>query len=1090
MDKYIYFIIANVISFATYAQTYNMSNGTTTTCSGTFYDNGNTGNYTNNQNLTHTFCATSGNQIEINFSSFDLENNYDFLYIYDGNSTTAPSIGTFTNTNNPGTITSTSGCLTIRFTTDGSVTRSGWTATISCISGNSILMSNSSTTTCTGTFYDSGGSGGNYGNNENYVYTICPSITGNKVEANFTSFNIENNYDFLEIFDGPNTSAPSLGTYTGTLGPGLTQATPSNTSGCLTFRFTTDGSVTRSGWIAAISCFSNCQTITANLNSTSPTADADGIIRLCQGQSVNFVGSGTFSNNNAGATYAWDMGDGTTIIGTSINHTYTTSGSYSVNLLITDNAGCINNNVFNQVVQVSTTPTLATVAAPGIFCQGNSSVVTGTAIPTAHITNCTPPVSGTTFLPDGSGVSYTTSIPVNCYAPGQTITSATDIVDVCLNMEHSYLGDLEVRIICPNGQSAVLKSYADGGAGTYLGEAIDDLTSGPGTGYNYCFTPTATTLLVNGATTNVGSPASASIVAGNYQPTQSFANLIGCPANGNWTIEVTDNLAQDDGYIFNWDLDLAATLFPTGSFTPTIVSETWTPSPSLSPLTSNTASITPTAPGNACYTYEVTDNFGCTYSDVLCATVTPASTPPVLAPVGGTLCPNTSVTLTASGGQASSGSTIEWYTGPNGTGTSLGSGNSLTVTPTNTTSYYVRREGGCNTTADDMVLVDIKDYIYGLDGATTSNYCTDNTGWHHFYNGNEILLSIHGDLSGAPAGYPEITIRDNGTWHQQSQGPFSPSACALTGNTPGEERFEMERSWNVDFGGGTLIPPYQVRFYYEPTERIAIETAAATWAATYAACGYTYKYPTPNGLFWFKNTGSNYSAPDYDGTHLPHTTGITSNSINYVELSGITSFSGGTAALILTPDQSLPSEWLYFKGETNTKTNFLSWATASEINSDYFNIQRSKDGISFETIGAVAAQGNSTNTHHYTFDDKTPYKGINYYRLELIDTDGAISYSTTIQLIIPEDGLGYLFYPNPTQDVIHYQYEASSKEFLEIQVIDVYGRTLSTKSFTATMGLNTVPIHLNSYPTGSYMIRVHHLNSANVHTVKAIKSTY
>lgn len=1091
MNNFIYTLIILTLPLLSYSQNINMSNGSSTACSGNFYDSGGSGgSYNSNENFVYTICAPAGSEVQVAFSSFFTESTYDYLYIYDGNSTSATSLGSFTGSTSPGTVVSSGGCLTFEFISDGSYTDSGWEATISCLENPFINIGNGSTTACSGTFFDSGGPTSNYTNNENYTYTICPSTPGSSVQIDFTSFHLEDSYDFLQVFDGNSTSAPSLGTYTGTTGPGLTVATPSNSSGCLTFVFTSDGSTRRPGWTGAVSCTTYCQTINSNLQSSAPAADpVDGVIRLCQGQALSVTGGGTFSNTSAGATYTWDMGDGTTLTGTTVNHTYSAIGSYLINVTITDANGCTNNNVLDQEIQISTTPTFAAAAAPSVFCEGNSSNLSCTPTPTPFGNNCTPPVSGTTFLPDGSGVSYTTSIPVSCYLPGETITSASDITNICLNMEHSYLGDLEIAIECPNGQRAVLKSYANDGAGLYLGEA-DDLSTAPGVGYTYCFTSTATTLLVNGPTTNVGNPASASINPGNYMPTEPFTNLIGCPANGNWTIHVTDNLSSDDGYIFNWDIDLTNTLLGSGSYTPTITTQGWAADPDLTTLTGTTASITPSTSGAPCYYYEVVDNFGCTYRDTTCVTVTPASTAPSFTPMPGTYCPNTSVTLNAGGGTASPGSTIEWYDGANGSGNWLGSGSTLTVSPTATSTYYVRREGGCNTSADDQVTINLKDFIYGLNGATTSNYCTDNAGWHHFYQGNEILLSIQGDISGAPAGYPEITIWKNNTWYQQTQGPGTPASCIAGTLTPGEERFEMSRSWNVDFGGGTLNPPYNVRFYHRPAERAAVENAINNHIATHTACGYTYKYANPNGFYWFKNTGSNYTAPDYDGLHLTAATGMTSNSINYAELTGVTSFSGGGGGAIAIPTIILPVTWLYFNGETDTKVNYLNWATESEQNSSVFNIQRSVDGVNFETIGSVAAQGNSTTTHHYTFDDENPFKGINYYRLALVDLDGSVTYSKTIQLVIPEDNLGYTFYPNPTYDVVNYQYEASSKEPLELEIIDVYGRTLMTQKVTTEIGLNKIPVNLSDYPVGSYLVRVKHLNSSNVHTTKVIKSEF
>lgn len=157
----------------------------------------------------------------------------------------------------------------------------------------------------------------------------------------------------------------------------------------------------------------------------------------------------------------------------------------------------------------------------------------------------------TTFLPDGNGASYTTSLFVDGYAAGQTIISPYDIISLCVDMEHSYLGDLNISIECPNGQSIVLKPYP-GGGGTFMGEPIDnDSDLNPGIGYDYCWTPNPEfgTMLEMADTVQTLPP-------GSYAPEESFANLIGCPLNGFWTITITDNLSVDNGYVFNWGLNL------------------------------------------------------------------------------------------------------------------------------------------------------------------------------------------------------------------------------------------------------------------------------------------------------------------------------------------------------------------------------------------------------------------------------------------------------------------------------------------------------------------------------------------------------
>ena len=98
-----------------FSQTYNMTSGNDTTCSGTFYDNGGLGLYGNNQNLTQTFCpGLPGSVIKVTFTTFQTEVNTDRLLIYDGPTTASPLLGVYSGngTLNGVSFKSTSGCLT------------------------------------------------------------------------------------------------------------------------------------------------------------------------------------------------------------------------------------------------------------------------------------------------------------------------------------------------------------------------------------------------------------------------------------------------------------------------------------------------------------------------------------------------------------------------------------------------------------------------------------------------------------------------------------------------------------------------------------------------------------------------------------------------------------------------------------------------------------------------------------------------------------------------------------------------------------------------------------------------------------------
>ncbi|HLG35518.1 MAG TPA: T9SS type A sorting domain-containing protein [Bacteroidia bacterium] len=110
-------------------------------------------------------------------------------------------------------------------------------------------------TTCHGIFYDSGGAGGNYSNNENGVLTICPDTAGQYVSVSITSFATEAAFDVLSVYNGTSITSPILAPspLSGNL-TCLSPLTSSDTSGCLTFRFITNGSNTQSGWIGNVGC--------------------------------------------------------------------------------------------------------------------------------------------------------------------------------------------------------------------------------------------------------------------------------------------------------------------------------------------------------------------------------------------------------------------------------------------------------------------------------------------------------------------------------------------------------------------------------------------------------------------------------------------------------------------------------------------------------------------------------------------------------------------------------------------------------------------------------------------------------------------
>lgn len=485
--------------------------------------------------------------------------------------------------------------------------------------------------------------------------------------------------------------------------------------------------------------------------------------------------------------------------------------------------------------------------------------------------------------------------------------------------------------------------------------------------------------------------------------------------------------------------------------------------------TGNSINISPTA--NTTYYVRARGTCNTTICANQAIALNTFSTDPVISAVTGKHCPNTNITLNASGGVDGTGAVIKWYSSPNGSGL-LGSGNSFVVAPNTTTTYYARREGICNNSNDATQTIRVRNYIYAATGTTQSNtYCEDNNGWKHFYTlGDEdIIFSLQGDLSGVTIS-PTISVENNSTYFQNNLGPSTAPNCAL-GQNPGEERFEMKRNWNVNFQG-TLIPPYSVRYYFPATEKTDIETAAANWMANYPACAYTFKYNTSaTGFFWFKNNFGNYTAPDFDGLQLSASSG-SSNGINYSEMSGISSFSGGTGALILVPVSNLPVELSYFRGENIGKSNLLSWETTSEQNNAFFVVERSSDAQQFSAIGQVEGNGNSSQIQNYSLTDASPLIGTNYYRLKQVDTDGNFTYSHVIALDVKGSDNQVNIYPNPTKDKINISYYNERNSEINIKIYDILGHLVLSINQSCPKGHHVYAVNLNDLAEGAYVIQL------------------
>lgn len=420
--------------------------------------------------------------------------------------------------------------------------------------------------------------------------------------------------------------------------------------------------------------------------------------------------------------------------------------------------------------------------------------------------------------------------------------------------------------------------------------------------------------------------------------------------------------------------------------------------------------------------------------------------------------------------------------------------------------YIIQIEGNATTVDGTIEISKIcsgREWAYPNAPLTTSDgYCFDGS-WRHYYNDNETPGDPTDDIL-------IFSVRPNGNVFD---GVASITLDATPGfaETPGiEASWSMRRYWNFELSSGSIVNPVDVKFYYEASEKHEIISLAQAYAATHSL---TYE-----PFEWFKSADSTAfnpnihvtppiiiaaygsgSGPSITGDVIIQSTGVGStvvcrdhdadpsnefcNGIQYVEYIGLPGFSGGTGAVGVGPGGSpLPVELLHFRGEHIEEGNLLEWATATEINNDYFEVQRSVDGIVFDRIAQIEGAGNSSNYHAYEFLDISYENTLNYYRLKNVDFDNSYEYSSIIVIdnskAEPTESMILLLYPNPSaQRIINLDaFIARSGEF-KLEIYDLVGKQVSSELIYLDKGKQTIAIDFEGMSTGSYVVEMIELST-------------
>ncbi len=183
-----------------------------------------------------------------------------------------------------------------------------------------------------------------------------------------------------------------------------------------------------------------------------------------------------------------------------------------------------------------------------------------------------------------------------------------------------------------------------------------------------------------------------------------------------------------------------------------------------------------------------------------------------------------------------------------------------------------------------------------------------------------------------------------------------------------------------------------------------------------------------------------------------------------------------TAAVVASV---LPLNFLSFDAAKQAGSVNLTWKTANEVNTNRFDVQFSKDGNAWASIGNVAAAGTSTSTHDYSFVHTSPINGANYYRLKQIDQNGAFKYSEVRVVKFSGGAVTFEIFPNPVKDKV---FITSSGKIQKVSVINESGKLI----VEATNFISGQSIDLTKYAAGVYLFRITD-EAGNTETKKIVK---
>lgn len=171
------------------------------------------------------------------------------------------------------------------------------------------------------------------------------------------------------------------------------------------------------------------------------------------------------------------------------------------------------------------------------------------------------------------------------------------------------------------------------------------------------------------------------------------------------------------------------------------------------------------------------------------------------------------------------------------------------------------------------------------------------------------------------------------------------------------------------------------------------------------------------------------------------------------------------------PPELLPVTLKSFSAAFINQSIVLQWSTATEINSGYFEIEKSSDGQTFTSIGKTTAAGNSNALLQYSFTDAASGTGKIFYRLRIVDIDGQTEYSKIVSVKGTSSGVALINVFAGASE-LKVEWNARQKGTVQMAVTDLYGRRLQSRSLPSEAGYNQTSLSLHGMSRGQYVFQL------------------